>query len=318
MKRPQMKAMYFALAVVSALAAAIYLPQLAKLVWPDYTPEVAIQNEDYATARSRFHTKLLKRGPAPQDWEPLKPPAGVTEVRYPSGPLRLKAWVNRPANSDHRRYPAVLFLHGGYSFALSDWQTSQPYRNAGFVVLSPLLRGENGQAGVFSMFYDEVEDVVSAAEYLRKQPYVDANRLYVAGHSIGGTMVMLSAMTYQHFRAAAALSGSPDQILFIRYAPDARTDVPFDLTDPRETQMRSPLAYVASLKCPLRIYYGSEENYFFATTRRMVELARKHNLDVEALMVDGNHNTHVPASIKLSIEFFRKMGEKSRAATAHS
>src|SRR6202011_3218095 len=118
--------------------------------------------------------------------------------------------VNRPANGDHRRYPAVLFLHGGYSFALGDWQMSQPYRDAGFVVLSPLLRGENGQAGAYSMFYDEVEDVVNAAEYLRKQPYVDASRLYVAGHSIGGTMVMLSAMTYQHFRAAAALSGSPD------------------------------------------------------------------------------------------------------------
>jgi dipeptidyl aminopeptidase/acylaminoacyl peptidase len=301
------KRKYVALIVLTALAAAAYFI-------PDYTPKVAIQNEDYADARKRFHTKLVRRGPAPQDWSPRKLPAGVAEVEYASSPWRLRAWVNRPSGGDHRRYPTVLFLHGGNSFDLGDWQTSQPYRDAGFVVLTPILRGENRQPGYFSMFYDEVEDVVTAAEYLRRQPYVDTRRLFVAGHSVGGTMVMLSAMTYRHFRAAAALSGSPDQILFVRYAPDASGHVPYDLADPREAQMRSPLAYAASFKCPVRIYYGSEENYFDLTSRRTAELARAHGLDVEALAVDGNHNTHVPASIKLSIQFFRHIAETSQRA----
>ena len=43
------------------------------------------------------------------------------------------------------------------------------------------------------MFYDEVEDVISAAEYLRTQPYIDQRRLYVAGASTGGTLTMLAA-----------------------------------------------------------------------------------------------------------------------------
>lgn len=300
------KWIYVALGGLIVLAAAAYF--VIKAFVPDYTPRVAIQSQDYAEARKRFHTNLLRRGPSPDEWQPVNLPAGVTEVHYVSGPLHLRAWVNRPAAGDHRRYPAVLFLHGGYSFDLRDWQASQPYRDAGFVVLSPQLRGENGQAGAYSMFYDEVEDVVNAADYLRKQPYVDPERLYVAGESIGGTLVMLGAMTYPHFRAAAALSGSPDQILFIRYGPGARADAPFDLADPRETLMRSPLAFVASLKCPLRIYYGSEEDYLYLTSQRMAKLATEHNLDVEALSVEGNHDTHMPASIKLSIAFFRRIG----------
>src|SRR5215469_13511660 len=114
-----------------------------------YEPEVEIQNESYVEARSRFHTRLLRTGPAPQEWTPLTPPPGVAVVKYASDGLQLRAWVNRPSRSDHRRYPAVLFLHGGYAFAMSDWQDAQQYRDAGFIVMAPILRGENGQPGVY-------------------------------------------------------------------------------------------------------------------------------------------------------------------------
>src|SRR5258707_13822768 len=100
---------------------------------PEYAPEVTIQSEDYAKARARFRTKLLRKSPAPQNWTPLTPPAGVTQVEFPSGPLHLKAWVNRPAADDHHTYPAVLFLHGGFAFDLGDWKASQPYRDAGYI-----------------------------------------------------------------------------------------------------------------------------------------------------------------------------------------
>jgi dipeptidyl aminopeptidase/acylaminoacyl peptidase len=93
----------------------------------------------------------------------------VTEIKYPSGELRLKAWMNRPADVT-RKHPAVLFLHGGFAYGMGDLEQTKPYRQAGFVVLTPMLRGENGQAGAFPYFYDEVDDVLAAAEYLGKQP----------------------------------------------------------------------------------------------------------------------------------------------------
>ncbi len=156
-------------------------------------PDITIQTEDYADARKKFHTKLLREGPAPhqQDCKTSKPPVGVSEIDFPSGALRLRAWLNRPSTQGTHKYPAVLFLHGGFCFDLSDWQETEAFREAGFIVMLPNRRGENGQPGNFTMFYDEVEDVISAAEYLRTQPYIDQGRLYVAGASTGGTLTML-------------------------------------------------------------------------------------------------------------------------------
>jgi len=263
-------------------------------------PIVEVQQEDYAQARSRFHTKLRRKVSAPQPWSPVKPPAGVTEVEYPSGDLRLKMWVNRPADAT-RKHPAVLFLHGGFAFDMDDWELSQPYRTAGFVVMTPMLRGENGQPGSFTLWYDEVDDVLAAAEFLSKQPYVDANRMFIAGSSSGGTLSLLAAMASKRFRAAASFSASPDQALLVKHA---KLDLPFDKTDPRELQLRSPLAYAGSFKCPVRIYYGTQD-HFVLTSQRTAAVAKQGGLDVEAVRIEGDHGSSVPPAIKLSIPFFQ-------------
>jgi dienelactone hydrolase len=262
-------------------------------------PEVEVQHEDYAQARRRFQTKLVRKVPSPQPWSPIKPPAGVHEVEIPSGDLRLKAWVNRPADIS-RKQPAVLFLHGGFAFDKDDWDLSQPYRDAGFVVLTPMLRGENGQPGSFTLWYDEVDDALAAAKYLSEQPYVDANRLYIAGSSAGGTLALLAAEASNRFRAAASFSASPDQAVLAKHA---KIDLPFDKTDPRELQMRSPLAYVHSFKCPVRIYYATQD-HFVLTSQRTAELAKERGLDVEAVRIEGDHGSIVPPGIKQSIPFF--------------
>jgi dipeptidyl aminopeptidase/acylaminoacyl peptidase len=266
----------------------------------DLAPVVEVQDEDYARARSQFRTNLRRAGPAPQPSSPVKPPPGVTEVEYASGELRLKAWVNRPADVGHK-HPAVLFLHGGFAFGSDDWEMSQPYRAAGFVVLAPMLRGENGQPGAFTLWYDEVDDVLAAAEFLGRQPYVDASRMYVAGASAGGTLALLAAAASDRFRAAASFSASPDQALLVRHA---KIDLPFDTADPRELRLRSPLAYAGSLKCPARIYYGTRD-HFVLTSRRTAEVARKRGLDVEAVQIEGDHGSSVPPAIEKSIPFFQ-------------
>jgi dipeptidyl aminopeptidase/acylaminoacyl peptidase len=263
-------------------------------------PVVEVQHEDYAAARWRFRTKLLRQGPAPQPWSPVKAPDGAAEVEYPSGDLRLKAWVNRPPKAGRKR-PAVLFLHGGFAFDRDDWAVSQPFRDAGFVVLTPLLRAENGQPGSFTLFYDELDDVLAAAEFLSREPDVDAGRLYVAGSSAGGTLALLAAEASRRFRAAASYSASPDQALLVMHA---KIDLPFDKEDTQELQLRSPLAYAASFKCPVRIYYATQD-HFVSTSRRTAELAKEHDLDVEAVRIDGDHGSIVPPAVKQSVAFFQ-------------
>ncbi len=264
---------------------------------PAATPGLELQAEDYATARQSFRTKLLRKGPAPQSWQPVRVPAGVTQVEYTSGPLRLKAWVNPPPAGSAKK-PAVLFLHGGWAFGADDWEMAEPFLAAGYVVMTPILRGENGQPGDFTMFYDEVDDVLAAADHLAKLPGVDAERLFVAGHSAGGTLTLLAALTSKRFRAAASFSGSPDRVKFAK-------ETPFDPKDMEEMRMRSPVAYAASFKCPVRLYYGSKEDFFDADSRRTAMLAAEKGLDVKAEQVPGDHQSSVPEGMQRAIEFFK-------------
>jgi len=187
---------------------------------------------------------------------------------------------------------------------------AQPYRDADYIVMVPLLRSENGQPGAFSMFYDEVDDVLAAAEFLRKRPSVDATRLYVAGHSAGGTMALLAALTSKLFRAAAAFDGSPDQQLLFNGSaqrPWVPKEVVFDRMDLRELQVRSPLAYAHSFKCPARLYYSTEAmSLYQRASIRTAAVAKERGLDVEAIKIEGTHFSHVASAMKQSIEFFRK------------
>lgn len=257
--------------------------------------------EDYALARSAFKTKLLWRGPSPQEGEAGLTPKGATVVTYRSGDLDLTAYVS-PAPQDGKKHPAVLFLHGGFAFGEEDWEMSSPFREAGFVVMTPLLRGENGQPGTFTFFYDEVDDVLAAASALSRLPGVDSSRIYVSGHSVGGTLALLSAQSSRTFRAATSLSGAPSQKDFIIGREDI---VPFEVTNARELEVRSPGAFATSFKCPTRLFFGSEEPFFRSTSEEAAQEARTAGLDVQAYPVPGDHFSAVPEALQRSIEFFR-------------
>jgi dienelactone hydrolase len=291
------------IAISSGLSAA---PQVRPMqINPDgtVTPVVTMSSEDYAVARAAFRTRLTRQGPSPQRLPMPATPDGAREIDFPSGSLSLRAWVGMPPG-ETRRPPVVVFVHGGFGFGQEDFDMAAPYRAAGFAVVTPILRGENGQPGSFSLFYDEAADVLALAQFLRRQSYVDGTRLYLAGHSSGGTVALLAAMAGREFRAVATFSASPDQVLFVRHGIRP-ADVPFDSEDERELQMRSPLAYAASLKAPARLYFGSEEGFFRLGTERLAAAAAAAGLDVSARRVPGTHMSAVPAEIAASIDFFR-------------
>jgi dipeptidyl aminopeptidase/acylaminoacyl peptidase len=296
----------FLMAVVIATAAQDSHP--GTKIDPKEVPDISVQTQNYADARKEFATKLLTKGPAPFQDHCLDsaPPEGASEVRYKSDSLELKAWINSPAKPSTQKLQAVLFLHGGFCLDSDHWNVAKPFRDAGFIVMIPTMRGENGQPGNYSQNYDEVDDVLSAAKYLRDLPFIDPTHLYIAGHSIGASLTLLSAEASTLFRAAASFSGSPDAVGYTRFAVYTGNPVPFDFRDKRELQLRSARVYAGSFKCPVRMYYGSDEEHFEISSKATAEIARSHHLDVQALKVDGGHNTALPAAIQQSIEFFRQ------------
>jgi dipeptidyl aminopeptidase/acylaminoacyl peptidase len=294
------------LALIGLLLTAHSRPLAAQATLPaqpsEYPPLVPVHDEDLAVARSKHATKLLRIGPPPANWEDLHAPAGATQVQYTSGSLLLAAWVSETHNS--RPAPAVLFLHSGFDLGADDWSLTKPLRDAGFVVMMPTMRGENGQHGIFTMDYDEVQDVIAAAEYLRTQPFVLPDHVYVSGYSVGGVLALLAAEIYPKFRAAASISGLTDLASYLRYARGAKENAPFDTSDMIEVELRSPLSYAGSFKCPVRLYYGSEEKYFAIALPMTAQIARQHGTDAQSIPVKGDHASDLQAAVKLATQFF--------------
>jgi hypothetical protein len=76
--------------------------------------------------------------------------------------------------------------------------------------------------------------------------------------------------------------------------------------------MRSPLAFPASFKCPVRIYYGSQEILFSRSSQKLADQAKKHNLDVEGIGVPGDHFSSVDAAMQQAIAFFRSQERRGK------
>jgi dienelactone hydrolase len=289
-----------------APAAAPSADAAAKAAPPASSDDPVLLSGDYERERRHFRTHLINKGPAPDKYEPLVAPPGADQIFYRSGyggELELVAWVSRYERTAKPK-PAVLFLHGGNAIGQGHWLLVKQYVDAGYVAMIPSMRGENGQKGNFSGFYDEVDDVLAASERLRHLPGVDPHRLFLAGHSVGGTLAMLTAMTTKRFRAAAPMSGNPDSFAFFARYPQ---DIRFDDKNPREFQMRSPVCYAHSFKCPLRITHGTEEVHFVTRIGLLSKRAHAGGVKMEVATVTGGHTTALPGEIEQSIQFFKSV-----------
>ena len=107
--------------------------------------------------------------------------------------------VKPPGFSAARRYPVIMLIHGGPE---GEWSESWTYRwnaqvmaGAGYVVVMPNQRGSIGYGQKFTDDINQdwggkpFNDVMAAADYVAKLPYVDADRMTAAGGSYGGYMI---------------------------------------------------------------------------------------------------------------------------------
>ena len=212
----------------------------------------------YTQRLAEFHTKLTTTGPAPQDFDQEVPFDNVKEIKYQSGDLSLKAWVYTPPGEATAPRPALMFLHGGFAFGAGDLEACQIFMDAGYVVMCPMLRGENGNPGAFEMFLGEADDAKAAAEWLAEQPNVDKSRIFVFGHSVGGGVsAMLSLRENVPVQHSGSSGGLYPREVFIGWSDDC----PFNYRDQKECEMRTLFGNIQYMKFPHYAYLGSQDAF---------------------------------------------------------
>jgi acetyl esterase/lipase len=228
------------------------------------------EKENLVDARKGFQTKLVPqegdRSPAPD------PPAELFQkVKYDAPSGKLSAYLSVPKKKG-TKLPAIIWITGGDCNSIDPiWkpappnndQTAAAYWQAGIVTMYPSLRGGNDNPGEKEGFFGEVDDVLAAADYLAKQESVDPKRIYLGGHSTGGTLVFLAAECADRFRAVFSFGPADD----VRGYPRQWGFTPFDPGNPREAELRSPGLWLHSVQCPLFVFEGTAQGNIKSLTK---------------------------------------------------
>jgi len=149
--------------------------------------------------------------------------SGYTEIFYPSGSLRIHAFLYKPEGDGP--FPVVIYNHGA--------RTGRPRRpvpneyigrlltRAGYAVLIPERRGYGDSDGptlaeaiggdwgqrYLARMEAETDDVLAAVDYLRTLPFADTKRIGIMGFSGGGIATMFAIRRSTAFTVAINQAG---------------------------------------------------------------------------------------------------------------
>ena len=237
--------------------------------------------------RQKHTTNLTKKL---QQKEALpKPPEDIFElVQYPTKIGKMAAYLSKPEDTA-KKLPAIIWITGGFpsggggsslweSTSTENEQSARIYRLRGIVMMFPSLRGgAPDNPGYQEQFYGEVDDVLSAYDYVSKLKHVDPKRIYLGGHSTGGTLALLVAASTDKFAGVLSLGPTAND-----YGEDR---APYEWTA-KEQLLRRPLAHLDSIKIPTYIVEGEHGN------SDSLEKLRKANKNPRVTVIQVDQGDH--------------------------
>jgi hypothetical protein len=239
------------------------------LVWLFFTSGCSSQKTHFdksmslCEARRGFKTILLPKRDVREAVE--QAPASIFKtIKYSAPSGEFPAYIS-PDPGDGKKHPAIIWITGGDCNSIGDvWsptsrsndQTASAFRKAGLVMMFPSLRGGNNNPGSKEGFLGEVDDVLAAAKYLETQQFVDPKQIFLGGHSTGGTLALLVAESSDRFRAVFSFGPVGD---VSDYGRDSKF-LPFDLSNPKEIELRSPGYWLSWIQSPVWVFEGTRGN----------------------------------------------------------
>ncbi|MEJ7652736.1 MAG: S9 family peptidase [Chloroflexia bacterium] len=197
------------------------------------------------------------------------------EVRFESTEgTTVHGWALKPAGyTEGRTYPLVLEVHGGphTAYGHAFFHDFQMLAARGYGVLFTNPRGSTGYGQDFTACIvkqwgeRDYQDVSAAADWAAAQPWVDAERMAIAGGSYGGFMTTWVAGHTDRFKAAAAQRSCTNWSSFY-----GTSDIgpwfcewmvggnPWD--NPEGYAKHSPITYVPNIRTPFLVVHSEEDH----------------------------------------------------------
>ncbi len=235
--------------------------------------------------------------------------------------ITIEGYLTLPPNYEtEKRYPAVIFPHGGPM--ARDYGTFNPWAeflaNKGIVVLQPNFRGSSGYGWKFMIEATQKfglamqDDLTDATNWLIENNYADPKRLAIIGASYGGYAALMGAVkTPDLFRCAISFAGVSD-LIRLRNASKDFVDYKavFELLgdDKGKLDATSPSRHVEKIKIPVLIAHGEDDRVVSVEQSRiMVEELKKYNKVFTYLELEkGNHHLSIQDNRH---KFFKAMDE---------
>jgi len=215
--------------------------------------------------------------------------------------ITLHGLLYKPRGFDaRRRYPVVVFVHGAGSMqnVVDGWTIYSPnYKfhtvlaEKGYAVFEVDYRGSLGygrdfRTGVHNYIGGkDLDDELAGVDYLRKLPWVDAQRIGIYGGSYGGFMALMALFRAPDtYACGAALRFVADWANYYRGNPwycVQRLGHPDK--NPAAYYRSSPIHFAGGLQDPLLLLHGvRDDNVHFQDaaqlTERLIRLGKKFDL----------------------------------------
>ncbi len=267
-----------------------------------YPNEIFSVTDNVATALTDVNKDILGQIDAPMMEKVLVPTTDGKE---------MTTWVIYPPKFDKtKKYPALLYCQGGPQQAVSQFWS---YRwnlmlmaSKGYIVIAPNRRGLPGfgtewNAQISGDYPGQnMQDYLSAVDYMKQQPYVDEAHIGAVGASYGGFSVYMLAGIHQGrfaaFVAHAGIFNMEAQYLETEEMWFANWDMGgafWDKNNPvaQRTFANSPHKFVDNWDTPILVTHGEYDFRILSSQGEMAfNAARLRGVPAEMLIFpDENH-----------------------------
>ena len=219
--------------------------------------------------------------------------------------------VKPPGFVPGRRYPTILWIHGGpdgqddHSLTLESYGPQlerQLFATHGYVVLAINYRGSTGRGGDFAHAitrdwgHKEVEDLLAGVDYAIAQGIADPARLGVGGWSYGAQLTDYLIASDTRFKAAIAGAGIANQLATYGSDPwvvseNAELGPPWQNTA-LWLKISYPFVHADRIHTPTLFLHGDKDfNVPMSGSEQMYQALRTLGVPTELIVYPGEIHT---------------------------